>query len=158
MPSSCARSVSGISSSGSFFAPGTAKAAGRLFGQVDFAPTAAGFAAGSAVRVVAVCVVRVVVAAVVVAAVVVVAVVVVAAVVVAAVVVAAVVVAAVVVGLATSAGMTSVAAYGDASSARPLWPYVPLRFSLRTTSGAPVSYTLTPGAGDCETTVFAAKP
>ena len=38
-----------------------------------------------------------------------------------------------------STGATSVGAYGDASSARPRWPYPALWLSLRRTRGAPVS-------------------
>ena len=58
--------------------------------------------------------------------------------------------------LASSAGCSAVAAYGDASSASPFWPYFALRLRVSVTSGAPVSTTFVPGAGDCATTVFAA--
>ena len=57
---------------------------------------------------------------------------------------------------ASAAGCSAVAAYGDASSASPVCAYAPFRFSVRVMSGAPVSITRVPAAGDCETTVFAA--
>ena len=58
---------------------------------------------------------------------------------------------------ASAAGRSAVAAYGDdVLRPRRSAPYEPFRFSVNVTSGAPVSITRVPAAGDCETTVFAA--
>ena len=52
--------------------------------------------------------------------------------------------------------MTAVGVTDETSSGRP--SSLPLRSRWRTTSGAPVSITRVPGAGDWETTVFDGKP
>src|SRR5690242_16594256 len=53
---------------------------------------------------------------------------------------------------------SAVAGYGDSSSAWPDCAYDAFRFRLSAISGAPVSITRVPGAGDWFTTVFAAYP
>ena len=51
---------------------------------------------------------------------------------------------------------STVPAYGEASAASPICGYAELSFKVSVMSGAPVSRTRVPAAGDCAATVFAA--
>ena len=61
-------------------------------------------------------------------------------------------------GCAEPTSRAGLPAYGETFSGTPSCAYEPLRLRRRTMIGAPSAITRVPGAGDCETTTFAAKP